>query len=649
MFIEAWSMIRRCPVPYQHLRHEVIAILEHLRGIILGITVGCLPAKAIDIHVAPPPGLLPEQAPVVETVPGALDLLRARRADGETEPARILIHDGRHELAAPIVIDPALAGEGLTIGSAGSSSPILSGGRVIGDLYVHEDGTWRTVIDDVRRGLWRFEEVFADLEPRTHARHPNEGYARVVTAGPDNRTSFTFDPAEIPAHLLDPGAEIVFLHDWSTSRIRIAGMDGPTNTITLANPIGCAAPHYAITNFEPHPRYFVEGGTSLVDVPGEWALDRISGQFAYMPMPGERVDQIRLIAPVAPMLLSIRGSPVSAVSNVQVHGLRFAHVSWPVPPRGYAEGQASFYDDRDSPGSDGIRDAVPAAIELAWARGCRIESCTITSVGGSGIWIGEGCRDCRVVGSIVRTTGANGIMLGETGSRLVDGEPWWQANPQQVASGNSVRHCLVERCGRRFFGAVGIWIGLAERTTVAGCEIRDLPYTGVSVGWRWDEAPTPCRDNVIEANHIHHVMQTLSDGGGIYTLGRQPGTVLRGNAIHHVQQNAGRAPSNGIFFDQGTMDILVERNIIWAIDTTPIRWHWTYQNTVRDNTFVLHEGQRMAHYNRAKAEDITYEDNRTPDESSWSPDQAEAIIRAAGKKRGRESLFDEPTQAATPW
>jgi hypothetical protein len=127
-------------------------------------------------------------------------------------------------------------------------------------------------------------------------------------------------------------------------------------------------------------------------------------------------------------------------------------------------------------------------------------------------------------------------------------------------------------------------------------------------------------------------MQTLSDGGGIYTLGRQPGTVLRGNAIHGIRRNAGRAPSNGIFFDQGTMDLVMEDNVLWDIATTPIRWHWTYANVVRRNIFVLHEGQRIAHYNRAQAQDIRYEDNRTEDAATWSADQASAIIDGCGPR-----------------
>jgi hypothetical protein len=57
-------------------------------------------------------------------------------------------------------------------------------------------------------------------------------------------------------------------------------------------------------------------------------------------------------------------------------------------------------------------------------------------------------------------------------------------------------------------------------------------------------------------------VQVLSDGGGIYTLGCQPGTQLRGNLIHDVPLNAGRAESNGMFLDEGSDGITIQGNAI---------------------------------------------------------------------------------------
>jgi hypothetical protein len=105
-------------------------------------------------------------------------------------------------------------------------------------------------------------------------------------------------------------------------------------------------------------------------------------------------------------------------------------------------------------------------------------------------------------------------------------------------------------------------------------------------------------------------MQVLSDGGGIYTLGLQPGSALRGNWIHDVPLNAGRAESNGMFLDEGTTDFVVEDNLIHDIERSPLRFHRATTNLVRRNTLVVGKGIPMVRYNRTKPEDVTKESNR---------------------------------------
>lgn len=576
----------------------------------------------LRITVAENPREHPADTRTTPTLGDAFGVLAHARASGDRSPATIMVNRSPCLLESPVVLDAALVGDGLTLEGYSPGANTISGGREITGWHASDDGLWHATIDAVRDGSWWFEELFVDGRPAIRARQPNDGYARVVTPAEDNRTGFTFDPAEIPPTLVDTRSEVVFLHDWSTSRVMIGAADPEHNALSTTDPIGCKAPHFRITNFEPHPRFFLEGSPLLVDAPGEWALDRETGEITYMPRPGETIDSFHAVAPFAPALLIARGTPDAPVRNLTIRGIRFAHADWPKPGYGYAEGQAAFYEKRDTEGSDGTRDAVPAAIQLDWAQDCTIDRCTIENVGGTGVWIGEGSRGCTITDSVVRGCGANGVMLGEAAGRVADGKPWWQSVPEQAASGNTLQYSLVERCGRRFFGAVGVWVGLAEKTTIAHCEIRDLPYTGVSIGWRWDETPTPCRENVVEACNIHHVMQTLSDGGGIYTLGLQPSTALRGNLIHDIVRNAGRAPSNGMFLDQGTTGIVIEGNTFWTIDMTPIRWHWTYKNTVRDNTFYLREGQEVFQFNRATADDITYQDNRelpAPDDAELAP------------------------------
>ena len=73
-------------------------------------------------------------------------------------------------------------------------------------------------------------------------------------------------------------------------------------------------------------------------------------------------------------------------------------------------------------------------------------------------------------------------------------------------------------------------------------------------------------------------MQRLSDGGGIYTLGWQPGTALIGNVIHDIPVNAGRAESNGMFIDQGSTDLEIKENTIYRVLRSPIRFNIAGKN-----------------------------------------------------------------------
>jgi hypothetical protein len=220
------------------------------------------------------------------------------------------------------------------------------------------------------------------------------------------------------------------------------------------------------------------------------------------------------------------------------------------------------------------------------------------------------------------------------------GEPSAREAETGNSGGNTVRGCTIERCGAVYYGAVGIWVGLSGNNNVVRNEVRDLPYTGISVGWMWNPTPTPCAGNEVKDNHIHHVMQILSDGGGIYTLGRQPGTKLTGNWIHDVLLNAGRAESNGMFLDEGSTDLLIENNLIHDVARSPLRFHKAGVNLVKANVLVCGKGSPPVCYNATPEANIKLEANLTleavPGGEPVSGDQAKAIRDAAGPRKHGE-------------
>jgi len=163
--------------------------------------------------------------------------------------------------------------------------------------------------------------------------------------------------------------------------------------------------------------------------------------------------------------------------------------------------------------------------------------------------------------------------------------------PPVTPTGNRVTNNVISDGGLVHYSAHGVWIGIAARTELSHNVIRRFPYSDVSVGWSWNDQPTACRENLIQYNHIHDAMMLLADGGGIYSLGLQPGSVLRGNLIHAVHRSrfTGRAENNGIFFDQGSKQFLVEGNVIYDTANRLIRYNQSRQDwhTFRDNTLGI--------------------------------------------------------------
>lgn len=519
----------------------------------------------------------------------AQQAVRAALATRRDQPVHVILRGGTYWLTEPLLFGPedsgppppAPAGEegGVWWTAQEGEQVILSGGRRVTGWARQEGDLWAASAPWAKEGTV-FRQLYVDGRRAVRARSPNADednpYWQVAVSdlSADLQTfRLGFGPGRPPALRHPEEAELVVFGNWEINRLRVAAYAPETGLLTLAPPH--LAQQDAPWNWPGVGRWgFLEGAREFLDRPGEWYLDREAGLVYYLAQPGEDLTQAEVIAPVLPSLLEIRGTADRPVCNLHFQGLRFQHAGWELPPGGYWGVQACHFR---TAGAGSRWRTLPAALTWTWAQDCSFQRGELAHLGACGLSLGEGCRNCAVEGNLVYDISGNGLMVGGPNDE------------NRLVAHNRLANNHVHHCGVEIYGAVGIWVGFAASTHVAHNLVHDLPYTGISVGWQWNPNPTVCRENIIEYNHIYEVMQQLADGGGIYTLGFQPGTVLRGNLVHGVRRSrfAQGAPCNGFFIDEGSKGFLIEGNVIYDTADQPVRhnqnqpdWH-----TWRDNRF----------------------------------------------------------------
>ena len=509
------------------------------------------------------------------TLEQARDAIRELKKAGPLkEPVTVRLRGGVYALTQAMVFGPEDSGSALcpvTYTANGNEPVVLDGGRRITGWRKHSDLLWVADLPDVPNRQWTFRQLYVNGEQRTRARTPNTGFLRVAGCpqGTPKKAdyhkdcdAFEFTTGDIRADWANlSDVEVIVYHFWTDSHLPIKTVDVTSNLVTFAHKAGKV---FTDDFTEDGARYIVENLFEGLDAPGEWYLNRRTGQLFYYPMPGEDLSKSEVVAPLAPSLLRLEGNPAERkyVEHLSFRNLCFAYSRFELPPG----------DSKDRQGSA----TVPAAITLRGARACRIEHCRMSSLGTFAVDLLSGCSDNRIAGNEIANVAAGGIRINGGTER----NPIWERTQNNIISDNHLHHY-----GLDYPSAVGVLVMNAEGNTIAHNHIHHGGYTGISVGWVWGYGRSVSQNNRIEFNHIHDIGGVLSDMGGIYTLGVSPGTVIRNNVIHDVTAN--HYGGWGIYHDEGSTHILVENNVVYRTKFAPFNIHYAKELTVRNNIFAL--------------------------------------------------------------
>ncbi len=239
-----------------------------------------------------------------------------------------------------------------------------------------------------------------------------------------------------------------------------------------------------------------------------------------------------------------------------------------------------------------MHDAPSCMVRFRHAQQCSVSDCRFYEAGSGGLRMDLTCSDNRVERCEFEHLGGCGIVLCGYG-----------LSRHYLHRRNKVLHNHIHHIGEHYWHCPAIFIWQSGDNHIAHNHLHDTPYTAIVCSGRtvfdregrgecsgtihWEDVEEQCgkgyehtawcysglpswwireplmhsRENLIEYNHIHDVMQIMGDGNGIYISGAGGGNVVRFNVV-------GPCPSptmaEGIRCDDDQHHTIIHGNLIFG-------------------------------------------------------------------------------------
>lgn len=541
----------------------------------------------MDIHIASDGSKRGSSGTTVTTLLEARDAAREIIAAGLNEPLTLHLSGGVHRLAEPLVLggeDSGTAEYPVVWRGAEGEKVLISGGVPV--------SSWERCADlpggapEVAAGrVWTAPLPEGVAQPRTlfdaegllsRARSPE--FAGEEREGVTDNQTLCFAPGSLPCR---PRADMeLFLkpcYPWIVNALPVESVDNENGILRTTIP--GTYPLKSRLGWK-----IVEGTCNIQNVPegltapGTWFVDVAAKMFYLWPRSGDEPEEV--FAPVVNELIRFEGDEEDRnwVHDIALEGLTLSHadrLSWP------RERIAAQHDWE-------LYEGATALVRLRGAERITVRNCRFEESGGGGLR-----SECHGVDNVV--TDNSFTQLGGSGIAFVGHRP----GNRDEHHHNEITRNRIEEIGRILWHSSGIFLCQSGHNRVADNLLRHLPYSGiVLVSGRsgiygdaaegrsapgydgrggvvcWDELSDcpnefinrigflTCRYNIIEHNEIHHCMEVLGDGNGIYISGTGVGNVTRRNWVHDI---AGQGCQSGIRFDDRQWHCRVEENVVARI------------------------------------------------------------------------------------
>lgn len=530
------------------------------------------PAFATDITVKPSPYAIEK----------ALQQAREDRRLNGAEDVCIRLQAGTYRLNQTITVRPEDSG----IRIVADGNAVVSGGVKItgwkkqGRMYVAD-------VPEFNGRPLEFRQLWVNGRKADRARDVADFEKMYRIRNIDKKNEILYVPAAAVKKILgERHAEMVIHEMWCVANLRIKGIkvQGDSAAVTFHQPESHIHfmhpwPSPMVTKDGHNSAFYLTNAKSLLDTPGEWYLDAKEQKVYYIPRKGEDMAKADVEAPAVETLMKIEGTPDAPVKGITIEGVTFSYATWMRPSiSGHAPLQAGMfmteaYKVRPKiirPNGDHKLDnqgwvgRPAAAVSVRCAEDINFKGCTIEHCASTGIDFFEYTKGGSISRSTIRDVGGNGILAGSFGPEAHEAHlPYNPTDSRIICTGLTIENNLITDVTNEDWGCVGIGAGYVRGIRILHNEISEVSYSGISMGWGWNQQPCAMADNRVKGNLIHHYAKHMYDTAGIYTLGAQPHSFVEENVVRDIYSPGYAHDPNHWFYlytDEGSSCIMVRNN-----------------------------------------------------------------------------------------
>ncbi|MDR3367017.1 MAG: right-handed parallel beta-helix repeat-containing protein [Prevotellaceae bacterium] len=513
---------------------------------------------------------------------------------------RIVMQGGTYWLDEPVFVRPEDSGtEGspTTVEAAQGAAPVLSGGLSIGRWQ--KAGATAGLPATAKGKVWvaeaptaagravDFRQLWVNGKKAVRARSVNDAAHMQHILKVDKQEETIWIPTPSEGNLRHPAPMELVIHQmWEVAVLRVKSMTArgemtavkfyqPESRLQFLHPWPPAVIQH--DSLGGNSTFFLTNAIEFLDAPGEWFYDARAGKVFYYPRPGEDMSTAQAVVPHLETVLRVEGTIDRPVHNVRFKGISFAHATWLRPSQmGHVPLQAGMYlidayklnppgtPEKKTLENQAWTGRMPGGVTVKNANSILFYRCKLERMAAAGLDLVAGTHHNVVEGCTFRDLGGSGIQLGSFAEEaLEDHLPLNPADERTLCRNERIANNLVEDCANEDWGAVGIAAGFVRDVSIEHNEVREVSYSGISVGWGWNKSVSAMRNNRIHANHVHRYARYMYDVSAIYTLSAQPGTSITENYVHDIYSPAYVHDRHHWFYlytDEGSSYITVKNN-----------------------------------------------------------------------------------------